>query len=377
MYTARSLIQSLQEFYVMQHKECFVAKTPLYEQHVLSSAKITDFSGWDMPLNYGSQIEEHHAVRQDAGMFDVSHMTVVDVLGAGGRQFLRYLLANDVDTLKPGQAMYSCMLNQHGGVVDDLIIYSRAPDSYRLILNAGTRDKDLSWIEDKAQGFSIGLLEQPELSIIAVQGPKAREKLFKAISADKMDAINTLRNFECLDVADWFVACTGYTGEDGFELIVPQEYLVDLWKALLEQGVRPCGLGSRDSLRLEAGMLLYGQDMDETVTPLESGLAWTVKLTDDGRDFIGRGALLAQKQHGTVNKMVGLTLMGKGILRHGQKIIVDSIGEGVITSGGYSPTLNTSIALARVPKATPDTCMVEIRGKHLPVKVSKPRFLQK
>lgn len=349
----------------------------MYEQHVLNNAKITDFSGWDMPLNYGSQIEEHHAVRNDVGMFDVSHMTVVDVLGAGARQFLRYLLANNIDTLNPGHAMYSCMLNQHGGVIDDLIVYSRAADSYRLILNAGTRDKDLRWIEDKAQSFSVGLLEQPSLSILAVQGPNTCNKLFKAISPEKMDAISTLQNFQCIDLDDWFVARTGYTGEDGFELVLPAKQLASVWTSLIEQGVRPCGLGARDSLRLEAGMLLYGQDMDETVTPLESGLAWTVKLDGEDRDFIGRGALLAQKQHGIINKMVGLTLQGKGILRHDQRVVVEDVGEGVITSGGFSPTLNTSIALARVPKATSEICMVEIRGKPLPANVHKPRFLKK
>ena len=354
-----------------------MAQTPLYEQHVLNHAKITDFSGWDMPLNYGSQIEEHNAVRNDAGMFDVSHMTVVDVLGAGTRQFLRYLLANNIGTLNPGHAMYSCMLNQHGGIIDDLIVYCRAADSYRLVLNAGTREKDLKWIEDKAQSFSVGLLEQPSLSILAVQGPNTCDKLFKGISPEKMDAISTLQNFQCIDIEDWFVARTGYTGEDGFELIVPANQLVQLWTDLIDQDIKPCGLGARDSLRLEAGMLLYGQDMDETFTPLESGLAWTVKLVEEDRDFIGRGALLAQKQHGVVNKMVGLTLQGKGILRHGQKIIVEGVGEGTITSGGFSPTLNTSIALARVPRTTPNTCMVEIRGKQLPANVGKPRFLNK
>ena len=359
-------------------KESILAKTLLYDQHVALSAKITDFSGWDMPLHYGSQIEEHHAVRKSAGMFDVSHMTVVDVLGVGGRQFLRYLLANDIDTLQPGKAMYSCMLNQHGGVVDDLIIYHRSADNYRLVLNAGTRNKDLRWIEELSKGFSVGLLERPELAILAVQGPKAREILKTALSDEtKINAIKSLRSFECEDVDDWFIGCTGYTAEDGFELILPQEKLVELWKILLNAGTVPCGLGARDSLRLEAGMLLYGQDMDESTTPLESGLAWTVKLSSDDRDFVGKGALLAQKQYGITNKMVGLTLESKGILRHGQKVVVEGIGEGVITSGGYSPTLGKSIALARVPKGTPDKAMVDIRGKRLPVNVAKPRFLSK
>lgn len=353
-----------------------MAQTPLYEQHKLLGAKLVDFFGWDMPIDYGSQIEEHHAVRKDAGMFDVSHMTVVDILGAGGRQFLRYLLANDIDSLKPGQALYSCMLNQHGGILDDLIVYYRSSDSYRLVFNAATREKDLKWIDEIAKGFSVGLLERPELSILAVQGPKAIEKVLKAVSPEQMDSISTLRPFEAIDIADWFVARTGYTGEDGLEMIVPKEKLEDLWIALLEQDVKPCGLGARDSLRLEAGLLLYGQDMDESVTPLESGLNWTVKLNDDDRDFIGRGALLAQKQHGLKQKFVGLVLEGKGILRPGYKVLIEGIGEGCITSGGYSPTLDKSIAFARVPLDTKEECMVEIRKKHVPARVTKPRFVK-
>ena len=354
-----------------------MGKTPLYDQHVLLGAKLTDFFGWQMPLHYGSQIEEHHIVRKDSGMFDVSHMTVVDILGAGGRQFLRYLLANDIDSLTQGKALYSCMLNQHGGVIDDLIVYSRSFDNYRLVLNAATREKDLNWLQEKAQGFSVGLLERQDLVILAVQGPKAIEKVLQAVSPAQMDSISTLQPFEGVDIADWFVARTGYTGEDGLEMIVPKDHVNDLWSQLIAYEVTPCGLGARDSLRLEAGMMLYGQDMDETTTPLESGLNWTVKLDKEDRDFIGRGALLAQKQHGINMKMVGLVLEGKGILRPGQKVLSDSNEEGVITSGGFSPSLGKSIAFARVPKALGAQAQVEIRGKLLPVKVTKPRFIQK
>lgn len=352
-----------------------MAKTPLHEQHLLLGAKMTDFYGWQMPINYGSQIEEHHIVRKDAGMFDVSHMTVIDVLGAGGRQFLRYLLANNLDNLKQGRAMYSCMLNQHGGVIDDLIVYHRSFDSYRLVLNAATRDKDFSWITEKAEGFSVGLLERQDLALIAVQGPLAIEKTLKAVSPEQMDSISTLRPFEGIDIADWFVGRTGYTGEDGLEMIVPKEQAEDLWLSLIAHEVTPCGLGARDSLRLEAGMLLYGQDMDETTTPLESGLAWTVKLEEDDRDFIGRGALLAQKQHGLTRKMVGLVLQDKGILRAGQEVTCEG-GKGMITSGGFSPTLGKSIALARVPITAQEQCTVEVRGKQLAAQITKPRFVK-
>lgn len=350
-------------------------QTPLYEQHLAAGANMVDFHGWKMPLHYGSQIAEHQAVRQKAGMFDVSHMTVVDVLGAGGRQFLLNLLANDIDSLKPGQALYSCMLNQHGCILDDLIIYYRSPDNYRLILNAATREKDLDWLREKAQGSSVGLQERNDLCLLAVQGPHAIEKTLSVLAPAQMDAVSTLGDFESVDVGDCFFARTGYTGEEGLEVILPEDQVVSMWERLHDAGVQPCGLGARDSLRLEAGMMLYGQDMDATTTPYESGLAWTVKLAKPERDFIGRGALLAQKQHGVKNKMVGLILEGKGMLRLGQKVLLDGGGDGKITSGGYSPTLEKSIAFARVPKEIAESCSVEVRGKQIRARVTKPRFV--
>jgi len=353
------------------------AKTPLYTSHIDCQAKMVDFHGWEMPLHYGSQINEHHAVRKQAGMFDVSHMTVVDILGAGGRQFLRKLLTNDIDNLEHnGKALYSCMCNEHGGIIDDLIVYQRTSDNYRVVLNSATHDKDLAWIRDKSEGFSVGLQERRELAMIAVQGPQAIEKTLKILNPAQQDAVSTLVDFECVDVDSWFFARTGYTGEKGFEIIAPFEDAVELWSSLLSEGVQPCGLGARDSLRLEAGMMLYGQDMDESVTPLESGLGWTIKWQPEDRDFIGMGALLSQKQQGIKRKMVGLTLLDNGIMRHGQRVIIDDLPDGVITSGGFSPTLGKSIAFARVPKDTGDEVMVEIRGKLLPAKVGKPRFVK-
>lgn len=352
-------------------------KTALFEQHQQANGKIVDFFGWDLPLNYGSQIEEHHQVRNSAGMFDVSHMTIVDLLGAGGRQFLRYLLANDIDRLvQPGQAFYSCMLTKRGGVMDDLIVYMRASDNYRVVLNAATREADLDWLREHANGLSVGIQERPELAMIAVQGPQAIEKTISVLNPAQMDAVSTLQPFESVDVFDWFIARTGYTGEDGFEIILPSQDVVALWDDLLAVGVKPCGLGARDSLRLEAGMMLYGQDMDETTTPLESGLGWTIAWQPEERDFIGRGALTLQKEQGVKRKMVGLILEEKGIMRTGQKVIVEGIGEGEITSGGYSPTLEKSIAFARVPKDTSEHCQVEIRGKLLAAHVVKPRFVK-
>lgn len=351
--------------------------TPLYEQHLASNANMVDFHGWSMPLHYGSQIAEHHAVRKEAGMFDVSHMTVVDILGAGGRQFLLHLLANDIDAMKPGQALYSCMLNQHGCILDDLIVYYRSPDNYRLILNAATRDKDLEWLKEQAQGFAVGLQERSDLCLLAVQGPQAIQKTLSVLAPAQMDAVSTLGDFEAVDVGDSFFARTGYTGEAGLELVIPETQIVDLWEKLLAVGVVPCGLGARDSLRLEAGMMLYGQDMDATTTPYESGLAWTVKTAKEERDFMGKGALLTQKLNGVKYKMVGLVLEDKGMLRSGQKVLVAEGKEGSITSGGYSPTLEKSIAFARVPLEIGTTAEVEVRGKKLRVRVTKPRFVSR
>lgn len=353
-----------------------MAETSLHKQHLLADAKMVDFHGWTLPLHYGSQIEEHLCVRKDAGMFDVSHMTVVDVLGAGGRQFLLNLLSNNVDELTTGRALYSCMLNQHGGIMDDLIVYYRSSDNYRLVLNAATRTKDLEWLRSQAQGFSVGLQERTELGIIAIQGPSAIDKALTVLNAAQMDAVSTLGDFEGVDVHDWFIARTGYTGEKGLEVILPQEQMPSLWEALQGSGVRPCGLGARDSLRLEAGMMLYGQDMDETTTPYESGLSWTVKLEPKDRDFIGRGGLNAQKLRGIDKKMVGLVLEGKGVLRHGQEVMTDDGLSGLITSGGYSPTLEKSIAFARVPIAMSAKALVDIRGKRQDVMLTKPRFVR-
>lgn len=353
------------------------AKTVLYQQHLAAGATMVNFHGWEMPLHYGSQLTEHLKVRQAAGMFDVSHMTVLDILGAGGRQFLRHLLTNDIDSLHHhGRALYSCMCNEHGGIIDDLIVYQRSSDNYRLILNSATHDRDLPWIQKQAQGFSVGLQERKELSMIAIQGPHAIDKLKEVLDASQIDAISTLTFFECVDVKDWFFARTGYTGEDGLEIVLPHADAVALWLQLLQIGVQPCGLGARDTLRLEAGMMLHGQDMDETTSPLESSLAWTVKLDSSDRDFIGKGALLAQKNQGIREKIVGLRLLAKGIMRSGQKIFVENKMVGYITSGSFSPTLQESIAFARVPVDCPEQVEVEIRDKRIAAKVGKPRFVK-
>ncbi|KAF1705646.1 glycine cleavage system aminomethyltransferase GcvT [Pseudoxanthomonas suwonensis] len=355
-------------------------KTVLNESHRALGAKMVDFGGWDMPIHYGSQIDEHHLVRQAVGMFDVSHMTVVDLHGDQVRPFLRRLLANSVDKLKVrGKALYSCMLNEQGGVIDDLIAYYLADDWFRLVVNASTREKDLAWISRQAQDFGVEVRERAELAIIAVQGPRARDTVIGLLAEGERDRAGALARFAAIDVATasgipLFLARTGYTGEDGFEVVLPQDQAVAFWNALLEAGVRPAGLGARDTLRLEAGMNLYGQDMDESTTPWEAGLAWTVAL-DEGRDFIGRAALEAQKAAGVPRQLVGLVMDERGVLRHGQKVLAAG-GEGEILSGTYSPTLGKAIAFARIPAGEPGQVRVDIRGREVPVRVVKFPFVR-
>ncbi len=352
-------------------------RTPLYDQHLAMGAKMVDFAGWEMPIHYGSQLEEHHTVRRHAGMFDVSHMTVVDLHGAGVRDYLRRLLANNVDRLADaGKALYSCMLNERGGVIDDLIVYFMREDWFRMVVNAATRDKDLAWLQQQAEGFEVSVQERPELAMIAVQGPEARERVLGLLDADSAARAEGLGAFFAAEAGDWFIARTGYTGEDGFEIILPEGDAADFWQRLHGAGVAPIGLGARDTLRLEAGMSLYGSDMDETTTPLESALGWTVGWEPAERDFIGRSVLDAQRRDKPARKLVGLVLEGRGVLRNHQKVVVDGLGEGEITSGGFAPTLGRSIALARVPAATTDSCKVEIRGKLEPARVVKPPFVR-
>ena len=348
-------------------------KTPLHACHLEAGARMVDFGGWEMPINYGSQIEEHHQVRRAAGMFDVSHMTVVDLDGEQCRAFLSYLLANDVAKLQePGKALYTCMLNEQGGVIDDLIVYFVNDTYFRLVVNAATRDKDLAWITEQAEPFSVTVTERPELSMIAVQGPNARQALAGQAAESDREAMMALGNFQAGQFGDWFVARTGYTGEDGFELTLPGEAAPEVWNGLLAARVKPCGLGARDTLRLEAGMNLYGQDMDESVTPLESGLAWTVAMKDD-RNFIGRQALEAQREGGVSRKLVGLVLDGRGVIRPGYEVVTEA-GKGVMTSGSFSPTLERAIGLARVPSAAAERCQVDVRGRLLDARIVRPPF---
>jgi aminomethyltransferase len=355
-------------------------QTPLYQQHLDANGKIVDFGGWDMPIHYGSQLQEHNVVREDAGMFDVSHMTIVDIAGPEALAYLQKILANDVSKLSfTGKALYTGMLNEEGGVIDDLIVY-KMEGWYRTVVNCGTREKDLAWMNKQIESFDATLTERPELAMVAVQGPNAIEKV-KQVRTEQAALIGELKVFQGLPVGEWFYARTGYTGEDGLEIIVPAAEVAEFWEALIAAGVAPTGLGARDTLRLEAGMNLYGNDMDDSISPLQAGMGWTIAWEPADRDFIGRKALEAQKAAGVPSKLVGIVLETRGVMRSHQKVVVDGLGDGVscegeITSGTFSPTLQHSIAMARVPYDTGSECHIEMRGKLIPARVVKMPFVR-
>ncbi len=340
---------------------------------------MVDFGGWDMPVHYGSQIEEHHAVRRSAGVFDVSHMCVIDVHGARAAEFLRGLFANDIARLRyAGKALYSCMLREDGGILDDLIVYFLDPNWYRVVVNAGTRNSDLAWIRAQASAFDIEVRERAELAMLAVQGPDARARLAALLTPPDAQTALALPTFFGVQLGAWFVARTGYTGEDGFEVTLPADGAVDLWNRLNDLGVQSCGLGARDTLRLEAGLNLYGNDMDTTTHPLESGLEWTVAFEPSSRAFVGRAPLERARDAGGGRKLVGLLLEERAVMRSHQRVLTPA-GEGMVTSGTFSPTLERSIALARLPGTAAEpgaTVQVDIRGKFLNARVVKPPFVR-
>ena len=350
-------------------------RTPLYQAHIDANGKMVDFGGWEMPLNYGSQIQEHHHVRAGAGMFDVSHMCALDIKGAEAKLFLRNLIANDVSKLKTqGKALYSCMLNEAGGVIDDLIVYYLDDEYFRMVVNAATTEKDLDWINSQAQKFNVTVEPQDDLAMIAVQGPNARRKVYDAMPGVE-DICSSLKPFNAASVGSLFVARTGYTGEDGFEIMLPKKAAEFTWKMLLDAGVEPCGLGARDTLRLEAGMSLYGSEMNEEVSPLEAALGWTVDMADEKRQFVGRRALESLKSDGIKSNVVGLVLEGKGVIRDHQ-IIKTNAGEGEVTSGTFSPTIGKAIALARVPSGSEGRCEIQMRNKWVFAKIVRPPFVR-
>ncbi len=353
-------------------------KTALYATHQTMGGKLVDFGGWDMPLHYGSQIEEHNHVRTASGMFDVSHMTVVDVKGEDAKAYLQYLLANDVTKIEAilGKALYSGMLNPEGGVIDDLIIYNMG-GWFRTVVNCGTREKDLAWMNKIAADFNVELIERDDLAMVAIQGPKAIELTKTVVSPARAAVIDNLKIFQGLPEDEWFIARTGYTGEDGLEIMLPNAEVEAFWKALNAAGVPACGLAARDTLRLEAGMNLYGHEMDDNVSPLAANMGWTIAWAPAERNFIGRSAIEAEKNAGPAFKLVGLVLRERGVMRAEQVVSVDgSEQKGVITSGTFSPTLGYSIALARVPATVGSQCHVDMRGKQVLVDVVAPNFVR-
>lgn len=348
-------------------------QTPLYEKHLAANGKMVDFAGFCLPINYGSQLDEHHSVRQDCGMFDVSHMNIVDISGRNATAFMRKLIANDIAKLTtPYKALYSCMLNETGGVIDDLIVYFIDVHNFRLVVNAATGEKDMAWIKKIMASFepdSVSMAHQTELAMIAIQGPNAIEKFNQAMPGTAQ-MVENLKPFNACAVGSLFIARTGYTGEDGLEVMIPAKSAPFTWQMLVDAGVKPCGLGARDTLRLEAGMSLYGHEMDEDTSPIDAGLNWTVDTKDKMRDFVGKIAL-KQKQ----SDLVGLVLEDKGIMRDGQIVRVGK-AQGVITSGGFSPSMEKSIALARIPTGAQGKCEIQMRNKWLKAKVVKPIFVR-
>ncbi|HWK55624.1 MAG TPA: glycine cleavage system aminomethyltransferase GcvT [Hyphomicrobiales bacterium] len=351
-------------------------RTPLYEQHLAAGARMVDFAGWDMPLHYGSQLAEHRQVREHAGVFDVSHMGIIDITGAEALPFLRRVLSRDPVKLQAGGALYSALLNQKGGVLDDVIVY-RLQDRFRLIGNCATRAKDLAWLQQHAQDFAVTLQPREDLAILAVHGPASLDAVCGLVDADTAAALGALKYFQAFETGDFLYARTGYTGELGLELLFPAEHAAALWNRLLAAGVKPIGLGARDSLRLEAGMNLYGHDMTEDTSPLVANMGQVISWEPAERDFIGRAAAQRDRElqtRGELPCLTGLVFEGRGVLREGQQLQTDA-GPGLITSGGFSPTLNHSIALARIPMAA-TTCQVELRGTLQPVRIVTPPFVR-
>lgn len=349
--------------------------TPLYEQHLALGAEMSDINGWELPLHYGSQVEEHHQVRKDCGVFDVSFMTVVDVLGKQAKAYLQYLLANDVDLLKEqGRVLYSVMLNEQAGIIDDALVFL-LPNGFRLMFNAGCPDRVIRWMSQHKGIFDVVLEPQNGIALLAIQGPEAVNKLLKLLDQQYTTKLATLQPLYSCFAGGWFISRTGYTGEDGVEIILPKDEAEQLWLELIGAGIMPIGMRARDTLRLEAGYSLYGQDMDENISPLSCNMDWTVAWAPEGRQFLGRSVLDKKRQDGIRNKLIGLVSEERGTLHNGQAVRIEGVGEGIITSTNFSPTLGKCIALARVPIKAGTRAEVEIKGKWYPVRIVPPRFV--
>ena len=338
---------------------------------------MVDFHGWSMPINYGSQINEHNSVRENCGIFDVSHMTILDFKGDDAETFVRKLISNDIKKLtEPYAGLYSAMVNEQGGVIDDLIAY-KMENGYRLVVNCATRGEDLKWIASKSLNFKVEMTERDDLSMIAVQGPRSLDVL-SACPAPIVRALESKKRQQGVYGNNMFATKTGYTGEIGFEVILPHEQAVNLWQNAIDAGAVPVGLGARDTLRLEAGMNLYGFEMDESITPFECNMSWTVDFSDTDRDFYGKKALENILKEENYNELVGIMLDERTILRQGQKLWFNENKDldGIVTSGTYSPTLKKPIALARIPKADLKSCFTEVRDKKVFAKIGSPKFIK-
>ncbi|HEX6862997.1 MAG TPA: glycine cleavage system aminomethyltransferase GcvT [Thermoanaerobaculia bacterium] len=357
-------------------------RTPLYESHVEAGARLVDFAGWEMPVQYQGVIEEHRAVRTAAGIFDVSHMGEVRVQGPGAEAFLQKLTPNDVSKLAPGRAHYSGLLTDQGTYVDDLLIYRIGPEELLVVVNASNADRDFEWIASRAGDGAKVTNESDRWALIALQGPKAVEILRPLATEGAVD----LKYYGFLqgEVAGRpaLISRTGYTGEDGFELYVAPEDAPAIWRRLLESGAVPAGLGARDTLRLEASMALYGHEIDESTTPFEAGLAWVVKMNKG--DFLGREALAAQQAEGLRRKLIGFEVQGRGIARQGHEVKAGGgIGGntvGAVTSGTWSPTFEKALGMAYVPVelAAPGTPLeIGVRGKALSAVVVEVPFYRR
>ncbi len=364
------------------HSSLPLARTPLFDLIVQQKARFTEFSGWEMPVQFSGLKQEHEAVRSKVGLFDISHMGKFTLQGVNLLQLLQPLLPSDLEKLQPGQAQYSVLLNPEGGIIDDIIVYYQGTTEAGeqravIIVNAATKDKDKAWIISQLENIPLSFVDlSAEKVLIAIQGPEALTVLQPFVK-DNLSPIPAFGHLETEVLGSpAFVARTGYTGEDGFEVMLDPQIGKQLWQTLSQQGVTPCGLGARDTLRLEAAMALYGQDMDDSITPLEAGLGWLVHLDRKG-DFLGRSRLEQQKAQGLTKRLVGIQTEGRHIARHGYSVLFEGKVVGEVTSGTISPTLGIAIALAYVPPALGkigQALEIEIRGKAYPAQVVKKPF---
>jgi aminomethyltransferase len=349
-------------------------RTPLYESHRRLGAKLVEFGGWEMPIQYTSIIEEHQTVRSSVGIFDVSHMGEIEITGPNALNLVQKLITNDASTLKDYQVLYSPMCYESGGTVDDLLVY-KLPDRFLLVVNAANTEKDFAWVQQNAKGFSVTVKNaSDDYGQIAIQGPQA-PALLQPFTECPLKNLGYYWATEARVLGHRvLLSRTGYTGEDGFEIYAEPKVIVTLWDELVQAGAKPIGLGARDTLRFEAGMPLYGHELDEKTTPVEAGLGWTVKEKDS--DYNGKKILLAQKRQGTAKKLVGLKMLEPGVPRQGYKIFADGREVGAVTSGMFAPTVNAFLAMGFVSSDILPTALIEIeiRGQRKRAQLTKLPF---